>query len=132
MNFINPKTGRNVRWRDLTGLRVGAWTVLRPAPSRIVPSGQRVTMWTCRCDCGAVHKVRATHLVRGLSRRCPACRADVARYRYLLTIRGKTRPLSDWLKDSGVSLDAYDQRVCRGWNKAAAATTPPRRGKKAA
>lgn len=53
---------------DLTGQRVGRWTVLAKAtwhaPSR--PSA----FWLCRCDCGTERVVSACHLRKGATKSC--------------------------------------------------------------
>lgn len=55
---------------DMTGQRFDRWLVLRRAQS----SG--VTMWMCRCDCGAEKSVQRAHLVDGRSRSCGCYRNE--------------------------------------------------------
>lgn len=56
--------------QDLTGQTFGQWTVLHRAESKILPSGQRQTMWRCRCVCGTERDVSAKNLVSGGSTSC--------------------------------------------------------------
>ena len=37
---------------DLTGKKFNKLTVIKRAEDRVLPCGQRKTMWECRCDCG--------------------------------------------------------------------------------
>lgn len=43
---------------ELSGLKIGRWSVLRQATSR-----QGVTMWACRCDCGTERVISRTNLL---------------------------------------------------------------------
>lgn len=52
---------------DLTGRRFGLLTVL--ALDHREKSG-RHALWLCRCDCGAPHTARGTHLRSGRSASC--------------------------------------------------------------
>jgi hypothetical protein len=54
---------------DLAGRKIGKWTVLEYAGIR----KNRSTYWLCRCECGTVKEVRATHLRNGKSTRCNKC-----------------------------------------------------------
>lgn len=56
---------------DMTGQRVGQWTVLRYS-HRSAPPRPR-TYWWCRCDCGAEKAVLAYGLRNGTSKSC-GCR----------------------------------------------------------
>ena len=38
--------------QDLTGKTFGRLTVIKRAENNILPSGQRQTMWLCKCSCG--------------------------------------------------------------------------------
>lgn len=57
------------KYKDCTGQRFGAWTVLERA-HRDRRGNWR---WLCRCDCGTEKTVLYPNLVRGLSTRCRAC-----------------------------------------------------------
>lgn len=61
------------RLNDLTGQKIGRWTVLKRAPNRVSKSGKtRSVMWTCKCECGTVKDVgaRALKLKTSLSCGC--------------------------------------------------------------
>lgn len=55
---------------DLSGKRFGMLTVIKRANDRIQPSGQRKTMWECKCDCGRTVCVIGSNLKRGISSSC--------------------------------------------------------------
>lgn len=59
----NPREPSH-RSRDLTGQRFGRLEVIRRGET-----GRR-TQWICRCDCGAVKSIDASHLISGGSRSC--------------------------------------------------------------
>jgi hypothetical protein len=110
-------------FRDLTGQRIGEWTVIRRAPSVLTPGGHYRTMWLCRCDCGAMHDVGAGALVRsdgdeGASRRCRAChdRRCAERGRALRSHRLPTgETIAQLAHRTGVPLDTVFVRYRRGW-----------------
>lgn len=57
--------------KDMTGLRFGAWTVLR----RDVEDTRPIAYWICQCDCGSpARPVSGPSLRCGSSTRCNACR----------------------------------------------------------
>lgn len=56
--------------QDLTGNRYNLLTVVSAAPSQIRPSGGRVAMWNCICDCGKQTVVPADSLRRGKIKSC--------------------------------------------------------------
>lgn len=66
------------RVHDLTGLRFGRLVALSYAGRRELPSGFRVTLWTCRCDCGTKLDVMAWALKAGSSRSCGCLQAERA------------------------------------------------------
>ena len=55
---------------DMTGKRIGNWTVIGPAPSR---SGDGAAYWLCKCDCGTVSSVVGRSLRSVISKRCRKC-----------------------------------------------------------
>lgn len=57
---------------DLTGERIGRWTVLRRAEN----SKNNEVMWLCRCDCGTIRAVSRSNLRRGGSL-CCGCKTNV-------------------------------------------------------
>lgn len=61
---------------DLTGKKFGRWTVLRKGDSHTTPSGQRKTMWYCRCDCGVERDVDSCNLTSGATQSCGCLQKD--------------------------------------------------------
>lgn len=59
---------------DLSGLRFGRWTALRRSD---YPTRTLVTLWLCRCDCGAESMVRLTDLRSARSRSCGCLRREL-------------------------------------------------------
>ena len=55
---------------DLTGQRFGKLVIIQRAEDHIKPSGQRSTMWLCRCDCGNNTTIRGSDLKSGKTRSC--------------------------------------------------------------
>lgn len=43
--MIKPKV-------DITGMRFGRLTVIKQVEDHVYPSGNKASMWLCRCDCG--------------------------------------------------------------------------------
>lgn len=59
---------------DLTGQRIGRWTVLELSDTRY-KAGER--MYLCRCDCGNTKHVRPASLHDGSSKSCGCLRAEI-------------------------------------------------------
>src|SRR5262245_20741706 len=57
---------------DLTGQKLGKWTVLSRAEPQVAPSGHAFTRWLCRCECGTVREVNTSRL-RARPGGCGAC-----------------------------------------------------------
>lgn len=55
---------------DLTGQKFGNLTVLSQDESYTKPSGQKVAMWKCECDCGNNISVRSEYLRNGSKISC--------------------------------------------------------------
>ena len=53
---------------DLTGQRIGHWTVLE-----IATGHKGETYWRCQCDCGAIHDVKGSDMKTGRSLSCHKC-----------------------------------------------------------
>lgn len=110
-------------FRDLTGRRIGEWTVLRRVIDYVAPCGQHATMWLCRCSCGAEHHVAARALMEtdgraGASRRCAECAKErnVARQREeVSTPLPDGRTIARIAAASGLKLDTVYRRWLRGW-----------------
>lgn len=55
---------------DLTGSKHGKLTVLRRSDVHITKSGQKKTMWLCKCDCGNTTIVNSQDLRSGHTKSC--------------------------------------------------------------
>lgn len=55
---------------DLTGQRFGNLTVVSKDESYIKPSGQKVAVWKCLCDCGNIISIRSEYLRKGTTTSC--------------------------------------------------------------
>lgn len=67
---------KNKNLKDLSGLKINRWTVLKRAPNVLEPSGKFATMWTCKCDCGTLKNIRASTLKSGISHSCGCYKHD--------------------------------------------------------
>lgn len=66
---------REARLEDLTGCTFGHLTVLQQAEDYICPSGNKMIMWLCQCDCGEKVKVSASDLRSGHQLSCGCLRS---------------------------------------------------------
>ena len=57
---------------DLTGRKVGRWTVMHEAGH----NKHRQALWECRCDCGTVRAVNRCDLRSGRSKSCGCIQAE--------------------------------------------------------
>lgn len=55
---------------DLTGQRFGNLLVVKRSDDHIEPSGKKVTMWECLCDCGSGCVVSGKNLRAGICKSC--------------------------------------------------------------
>lgn len=63
---------------DATGQKFGRLYVISKAESRVSASGNRRTMWLCRCDCGRSCEVTISKLKSGWTRSCGCMQAEIA------------------------------------------------------
>jgi hypothetical protein len=56
--------------QDYIGAVFGRLTVTAEAPAKVFPSGGRMRMWFCRCDCGATSVVHGCALRSGHTQSC--------------------------------------------------------------
>lgn len=61
---------------DITGQRFGRLLVLENVESYVKPSGGKVAMWKCKCDCGNIVTVFGASLRRGDTTSCGCYRAE--------------------------------------------------------
>lgn len=59
---------------DLTGEKIGLWTVLGRADDIVEKNGRRRVAWKCRCECGAEKVIRGNALTGGKSLSCGCLR----------------------------------------------------------
>ena len=64
------KKPRNGRFVDMTGKKIGKWTVLKRAPDHINKNGSRSVKWICQCECGEIRSLFAGCLKSGGSKSC--------------------------------------------------------------
>lgn len=61
---------------DLTGERFGMLTVISKAESKVCPSGKKVAMFLCKCDCGNEVVVGSSNLRQGWRKSCGCLTAE--------------------------------------------------------
>lgn len=61
---------------DLSGRTFNRWRVIRRSDDYIEPSGRKVTMWQCVCECGFIKDVRSGSLKSGSSKSCGCLKRD--------------------------------------------------------
>lgn len=62
-----PKKGEVM---NLVRHTVGRLTVIEQAEDKILPSGRRITMWKCKCECGKIKNIDAQSLRKGSTKSC--------------------------------------------------------------
>lgn len=109
-----PKTSL---FRDITGERFESIEVLGYAGVKIHPSGQRKSMWLCRCDCGKVFVVSGNNLKRknttccGCKRKTHGMTGSAEHVAWVSAIQRCTNPNNPGYKNYG----ARGIRVCERW-----------------
>lgn len=68
---------------DLTGLTFGRWFVLHRSDDIFEPSGKKIPVWLCQCECGEFRDVRGSSLRNGDSLSCGCYKYDVLKDKYL-------------------------------------------------
>lgn len=53
-----------------SGQRFGSLLVIEESPKRVLPSGQKIRVIKCLCDCGVYKNVILSHLIRGKIKSC--------------------------------------------------------------
>jgi hypothetical protein len=117
---------------DMTGRKFGRLLILGLGEKR----GSRL-LWRVRCDCGTEKQSGGGDIRSGKIISCGCWKPDNCRWATnveqarnsksarLVTIAGKTKCVTEWLVDIGLSDTAYQSRRHRGWDDARALTTPP-------
>ena len=79
--------------QDLTGLKFHRLTVIEYAGATRPP---KRALWKCKCDCGSICEVIATHLRNGNTKSCGCLRNEVAGGRTRTHGLSKTREYETW------------------------------------
>lgn len=74
---------KNLGLIDLTGLTFGRWFVLHRSDDIVEPSGKKIPVWFCQCECGEFRDVRGSSLRNGDSLSCGCYKYDVLKDKYL-------------------------------------------------
>ena len=100
---------RNHKWKDLTGLRFGELVAIEYLPLRN-KNGKRISKWKCKCDCGNVKEVTATHLTQGETTSCGCVHSKTLHDRLSSHNMSKTRFYRIWagMKSRCLNLTATD------------------------
>lgn len=110
------------------GETFGSWTVLYEGEKG--PNGKRRVM--ARCGCGEDRLVYLASLRAGRTKSC-GCRSTEpikepakakARQPQLVTVQGRTMPLSDWSRETGLPTSTIRHRLKRGWSESDAVLKP--------
>lgn len=64
------RRNRQYRLVDLTGKKIGRWTVLERAPDLLTAGGKSHVMWKCQCTCAGRAVIRGENLRKGWSKSC--------------------------------------------------------------
>ena len=126
-----------MKYKDLTGLRIGKLTVLEPTEERI----RSAVVWRCRCDCGNEILIESRRLKPGVVYSCgcekaPADdRKDLTGLRFgKLTVEGRSgnkakdgNPLWRCRCDCGREVDVRQSNLQSGWTKSCGCQRDPGR-----
>lgn len=96
---------------DITGKRFGRLTAIQ----RNGITSNRITIWTCKCDCGGSKDISARSLRSGLTRSCGCLQKETARL--MMTKHGRYRD-RDYINELGdkrraMKTGAFVERVFR-------------------
>lgn len=56
--------------KDLTNMRFGRLTAIKPVGRKTFPNGKTSTIWLCKCDCGKEKEIISQNLLGGSTRSC--------------------------------------------------------------
>lgn len=82
-------------FKDLTGQQFGSLLVKERADDYISPSGNKITRWRCKCECGRWVSVNGTALRRG-TKSCGCLQAKAARDSHIKHGKRYTRIYRIW------------------------------------
>ena len=126
-----------MKYKDLTGLRIGKLTVLEPTEERI----RSAVVWRCRCDCGNEILIESRRLKPGVVYSCGCEKAladdrkDLTGLRFgKLTVEGRSgnkakdgNPLWRCRCDCGREVDVRQSNLQSGWTKSCGCQRDPGR-----
>ena len=101
---------------SLVGRRFGKLTVIE----RDGTNKHRQALWKCACSCGNEIVLSTSALKSGNTKSC-GCLMSMAKPRlwrgdYTITHNGKTRTVSEWSEEVGISYFTLYRRLSRGWD----------------
>lgn len=67
-----------MRLENLINQKFGRLTVIELAPKKVLPCGNSVTMWLCKCECGNTKVVPANNLKIGKTKSCGCLNAELS------------------------------------------------------
>ena len=56
--------------KDLTNMRFGRLTAIKPVGRKVFPNGKSCAVWLCKCDCGNKKEVLSQNLCGGSTKSC--------------------------------------------------------------
>lgn len=93
----------------MIGKKYGRWTVIDEAGYRTEPSGAKIRLYTCQCECGEIRDIVGSSLRNGSSQSCGCLNSELSSERLLK--HGLTNhPL--YLKWSNMKRRCYDENNC--------------------
>ena len=105
---LNDEKRHERTFIDLTGQKFNKLTVMERAEDHEQPSGQRKTMWRCRCDCGNETIVTAYDLYHGHTKSC-----GCSYYDYIQMLRSAIKPNEKKHRQSHSLRKTYDGMLYR-------------------
>lgn len=90
---------------DLTGMKIGRWTVLKRDENKDKTLKNKSAYWVCQCECGRIESVNGSNLRKGGSLACKHCnRKSIPGIRkckleanpIARTDKGQTRAYKNW------------------------------------
>jgi len=91
---------------DMTGKKIGKWTVLKKDDSGKLP-----IHWKCQCECGNINIVSGTKLRRAKSLQCKSCASRKVAITHGMATRGKIAPeYNSWSQMKTRCLNPNDKK----------------------
>ena len=90
------KGGKQLRYKDLTGMRFGRLSVIERTNDHFYPSGRHDVCYACLCDCGNTVNVLGIHLRSGHTVSCGCYRVETSRETFTKHGKTNTRLYTIW------------------------------------